>query len=56
MNQIDNTNLNSLTKQSVPVTRKDKIAVFLTQEDKEQVILMLKMMEGFKRKLLNIIK
>ena len=56
MTQIDNSNTKSLTSQSNYAKQKENIALLLSEADKRELIELLKFMEGFKRKLLPLLK
>jgi hypothetical protein len=48
-------NINNLTKQEVSVKHFTRDVIKLTEEDRQEIIDILKMLEVFKRKLLKII-
>jgi len=56
MRQIDNTYKKTLTMPQLSDKGKDKIASIFTEDERDQIISILKTMEGFKRKLLLLLK
>jgi hypothetical protein len=56
MMQIDKSDTKHLTSESNYVKRKDNISFLLSEEDKRELIELIKFMEGFKRKLLPLLK
>jgi hypothetical protein len=54
--QIDNNYNKHLTSQSVSDKGENKVASHFTEDEKNQIISILKTMEGFKRKLMLLLK
>jgi hypothetical protein len=54
--QIDNNYNKRLTNSSVSGSEESKVASHFTEDEKNQIISMLKTMEGFKRKLMLLLK
>jgi hypothetical protein len=56
MRQIDNTYKKTLTMPQLSDKGKDKLSQLFTEAEKHEIISILKTMEGFKRKLLLLLK